>query len=187
MGPGWIIEGLKKEGKSKKGLAEALGRFPSAVSDLLKGRRRLRADEIETVAAYLEVPVPVGLPRLAPLVGYVGAGAEAHLFGDGQGPFDMVDAPDGSADSTVAVEIRGESLGSFFDRWLVFYDDIRDPVTTDLIGKLCVCGLPDGRVVIKKLAKSKEKGLFTLHSQFEPPIYDVAVIWAAKVKNMVPR
>jgi hypothetical protein len=54
-------------------------------------------------------------------------------------------------------------------------------------GKLCVCGLPDGRVVIKKLAKSREKGLFILHSQFEPPIYDVAVIWAAKVKNMVPR
>jgi len=187
MGPEWIIEGLRKPGKTKKGLAEALGRFPSAVSDLLAGRRRLRADEIEIVSAYLEVPAPVGGTRLVPLVGYVGAGAEAHFFGDGQGPFDMVDAPDNSTEKTVAVEIRGESLGSFFDRWLVFYDDVRDPVTADLIGKLCVCGLPDGRVVIKKLARSREKGLFILHSQFEPPIYDVAVIWAAKVKNMVPR
>jgi hypothetical protein len=154
---------------------------------LLAGRRRLRADEIEKIAAYLEVPTPVSIRRLVPLVGYVGAGAEAHLFGDGQGPFDMVDAPDNSTEKTVAVEIRGESLGSFFDRWLVFYDDVRDPVTADLVGKLCVCGLPDGRVVIKKLARSREKGLFILHSQFEPPIYDVAVLWAAKVKNMVPR
>lgn len=183
----WIEDGLKKPGKTKKGLAAALGRFPSAISDLLNHRRRLRADEIEKVAAYLEVPVPVGGPKLAPLVGYVGAGAEAHLFEAGQGPFDEVEAPDGSTDKTVAVEIRGESLGSFFDRWLVFYDDVRDPPSGDMIGKLCVCGLPDGRVLIKKLTRSREKGLFVLHSQFEPPIYDVGVDWAARVKSMAPR
>lgn len=125
--------------------------------------------------------------RQVPLVGYVGAGAEAHAFAIGQGPFDMVDAPDGSTSRTVAVEIRGESLGSFFDQWLVFYDDVRDPVTPDLIGKLCVCGLPDGRVLIKKLARGSLPGVFTLLSQFESPIFDTAVAWAAKVKNMVPR
>jgi transcriptional regulator with XRE-family HTH domain len=183
----WIEDGLKKEGKSKKGLAAALGRFPSAVSDLLKNRRRLRADEIQMIAEYLEVTPPTAGTRLAPLVGYVGAGAEAHLFDHGQGPFDMVDAPDGSTDATVAVEIRGESMGSFFDKWLVFYDDVRDPPSPDMIGKICVVGLPDGRVLIKKLARSREKGLYVLHSQFEPPIYDVAILWAAKVKNMVPR
>lgn len=122
-----------------------------------------------------------------PVIGYVGAGAEAHLFGEGQGPFETVDAPDGANEKTVAVEIRGESLGSFFDRWLVFYDDVRDPPSGDMIGKLCVCGLPDGRVLIKKLTRSREKGLFVLHSQFEPPIYDVGVDWAARVKSMVPR
>ena len=48
-----------------------------------------------------------------PLVGYVGAGAIAHFYADAQGPFDEVDAPDASGShSTVAVQIRGHSLGA---------------------------------------------------------------------------
>lgn len=126
-------------------------------------------------------------PRTVSLIGYVGAGAEAHLFAEGQGPFDQVEAPEGSNEKTVAVEIRGDSLGSFFDTWLVFYDDVRDPPGTDLTNKLCIVGVADGRILIKKLVKGTLPGHFTLLSQFEPPIYDVIVEWAAKVKNMVPR
>ncbi len=120
-----------------------------------------------------------------PLVGYVGAGATAHFVPAGE--LGEVDAPDGSTGSTVAVEIRGDSLGPLFDRWLVFYDDVRRPVTTDLVGRLCVVGLEDGRVLIKKLKRSKSRGLYHLLSQTEDPILDVAVEWAARVKQMVPR
>ena len=124
--------------------------------------------------------------RAVDLVGYVSAGAETHFFSNDE-PLDEVEAPLGSTDSTVAVEIRGDSLGTFFDRWLVFYDDVRRPVTTDLVGKLCVVGLDDGRILIKKIQRSKSRGLFHLLSQTEPPIFDVEIDWAAKVKNMVPR
>lgn len=120
------------------------------------------------------------------LVGYVGAGSETYFFTN-DSPIDEVPAPAGATDSTVAVEIRGESLGTFFDRWLVFYDDVRRPVTSDLLNKLCVVGLDDGRILIKKIQRSKARGLFHLISQTEPPIFDVAIDWAAKVKNMVPR
>jgi len=47
--------------------------------------------------------------------------------------------------------MRGESLGALFDRWLVYYDDIRDPPTTDLLHALCVVGLADGRILVKQL------------------------------------
>lgn len=124
--------------------------------------------------------------RTVPLVGYVGAGATAFFFPQDT-PIDEVTAPNGATDATVAVEIRGDSLGSFFDRWLVFYDDVHRPVTSDLINQLCVVGLEDGRILIKKIQRSRSKGLFHLLSQTEPPILDVAVEWAAKVKNMVPR
>ncbi len=95
----WIRAGLKRTGKTRSGLAKALGRSPSAVTDLLNGHRRLRADEIATVSDYLGIEPPRliggGPPRppSAPLVGYVGAGAVAHFYADGQGPFDDVDAP----------------------------------------------------------------------------------------------
>ncbi len=120
------------------------------------------------------------------LVGYVGAGAAAHYFAQ-DAALDEVPAPMGSTDSTVAVEIRGDSLGTFFDRWLVFYDDVHRPVTAELINKLCVVGLDDGRILIKKIQRSKSRGLFHLLSQTEDPILDVAIEWAARVKNMVPQ
>jgi phage repressor protein C with HTH and peptisase S24 domain len=137
-----------------------------------KERRPLRFDPAET--------------RYVNLVGYVSAGATTHFFANDE-PLDEVIAPVGSTDSTVAVEIRGDSLGTFFDRWLVFYDDVRRPVTSDLINKLCVVGLDDGRILIKKIQRSKGRGLFHLLSQTEDPILDTRIEWAAKVKNMVPR
>lgn len=124
--------------------------------------------------------------KMVPLVGYVAAGAVAHFFDD-QGEIDEVEAPDGSTSDTVAVEIRGDSLGSIFDRWLVFYDEVRCPVTPDLIGKLCVVGLADGRIMVKKIQRSKAPGYYHLLSNTEEPILDAAIEWAARVKSMVPR
>jgi hypothetical protein len=120
------------------------------------------------------------------VVGYVGAGAEAHYYAVSQGHLDEVPAPEGTTESTVAVEIRGDSLGPLFDHWLVFYDDVRSPVTTDLIGRLCVVGLPDDRILVKTIRRNR-RGLYDLMSNFEDPIRDQEISWAAKVKNMVPR
>lgn len=163
------------------------------------GGRGLRPDVAARYARALRVPADWLLygpsrkrrdaeddPATVPLVGYVGAGAQAH-FADAQGPLDEVPAPEGRTDHTKAVEIRGDSLGPFFDRWIVYYDDVRRPVTADLIGPLCVVGLPDGRVLLKKIQRSRSRGLFHLTSQFDPPILDVPVEWAAKVKTMAPR
>jgi len=191
----WIRQALKETGKTRSGLAKALGRSPSAVTDLLNGSRRLRADEIALAADYLGVEPPRLIgggrepPRRSkvPLVGYVGAGAVAHYYADGQGPFDEVPAPDTASAATVAVQIRGHSLGTLFDSWLVFYDEIRDPPGEDLVGRMCVCGLADGRVLIKALKRSQAPGLWTLLSNVEAPIYDVALNWAAVVREMRPR
>ena len=191
----WIRAGLTRTGKTRSGLARALGRSPSAVTDLLNGHRRLRADEIAIVAEYLGVEPPrligggrgpAAAPK-APLVGYVGAGAIAHFYADGQGPFDEVDAPADAHPQTVAVMVRGHSLGALFDNWLVFYDDIRDPPDDSLVGRMCVCGLADGRVLIKALKRSQNAGLWNLLSNTEPPIYDVGLLWAAPVREMRPR
>src|SRR5262245_1928367 len=152
----WIRRGLKKSGKTQTGLAQALGRSPSVVTSLLKGKRALKQREVGSVARYLGVSPPEAPftpadakdrdpDHVVRVVGYVGAGAEAHYYAVAQGDLDEVAAP-AVTDSTVAVEIRGDSLGALFDRSLVFYDDVRSPVTADLVGKLCVVGLPDDRI-----------------------------------------
>jgi transcriptional regulator with XRE-family HTH domain len=56
----WIIDGLKKPGKSQRGLARALGTDASVVNRIVQGTRQLKAAEISPIAAYLGVPVPRG-------------------------------------------------------------------------------------------------------------------------------
>lgn len=123
-----------------------------------------------------------------PLLGYVRAGATAHYYATATDPLDWVQPVDGGSRDTAALQIQGESLGSFFDQWLVYYDEVRSPVTNDMIGKLCVVGLMDDRVVIKKIRRSKTSGLFDLESnEGREDIPAVQIIWAARVKHMVPR
>ncbi|WP_374387175.1 hypothetical protein [Brevundimonas sp.] len=124
--------------------------------------------------------------RTVPVVYHVGAGATVYALPD-QEPFDFVDAPEDASDSTVAGRIEGSSMGAMFDGWLLFWDDMRSPVTPDLYGEVCVVSLYDDRVLVKQLRPSKEPGLFHLFSNTEPPILDVPVRWAAKVTQMRPR
>ena len=132
-----------------------------------------------------EQPDPA-IPRVL-VMGYVGAGSTAHFYDVDQGNLDEVTPPEGATPSTIAVEIRGESLGTVFNHWLVFYDNIHRPVTPDLIGELCVLGLADGRILIKQLQRGKTKGLFNLISSNDKPILDVEVEWAARVDSIARR
>lgn len=156
---------------------------------LERGERRLTNDYIHQAAKAFGVSQAdiIVDPEPVPLVGFVGAGAEASFFASGQGPFGEAPPIDGANERTVAVEIRGGSLGPIFDRWLCYYDDRRDPPTEDLLGKLCIVGLEDGRVLVKLLARGHTRGFFTLWSNNEPPIQDVTVAWAAPVALLRPR
>ncbi len=177
--------------------AARLGVNPNSYAQHENGNRGIPKDKIEPYARAFKVDpgwllTGRGLPSpkqilSVPLVGYVGAGAEAHFYASTDEGLGEVDAPPNATDQTRAAEIRGESLGPLFERWLVFYDDVRTPVTPDLIGELCVVGLPDDRVLVKKLQRSRTRGLFHLLSNTEAPIFDQEVAWAAKVKTMRPR
>ncbi len=121
------------------------------------------------------------------VVGYVGAGDAAHYYASGDGGLDYVSAPDYATASTVAREIRGNSIGHFFDGWLLFHDDLQPGVRPDHIGKLCVVQLPDDRILVKRIQRSAFEGRFHLDSQTEPTMVDMEVVASAKVLGMRPR
>lgn len=123
----------------------------------------------------------------ASIVGFAGAGGDQVYFAEGQGPFGEVPAPEGSTEKTVAVEVRGNSLGHLLNGWIMFYDDLRDPPTLDMLGSLCIVALTDGRVLVKSLHAGQLPRRFNLLSNGEPPIYDARVDWAAKIKAMMPK
>jgi hypothetical protein len=201
----WFHEKTAPHGVKAK-LADATGYTSTQISrmrnldtDDPKKRQEIPLDMIEKAARFFD-DLPPGFEamtqwvdtipeeRTVPLVGYVGAGAEAHFYALSDGELDRVPAPDGATADTVAVEVRGESLGALFQHWIVYYDEIRSPVTPDMHGKLCVIGLANDKVLVKQIKPSKgAAGFYDLLSNTEDPMKAVAIMWAAKVKSMVPR
>jgi transcriptional regulator with XRE-family HTH domain len=120
-----------------------------------------------------------GGDQLVQVVGHVGAGAEMY-FATGQGPFGEVERPLGAAETAVAVEIRGGSLGPF-SGWYAYFDHRRDAPSRDLIGQLCVVGLADGRVLIKRVAAGRKARHFDLWGAAGEPLQDQRLDWAAPV------
>lgn len=169
-------------------LAKQLDVTQATVSRWMKGSKpRLEHyDRILDEARRLGLPLP-GLGENSysnnvPVVGHVGAGGEV-LFDLGQGPFGTMEAPpEGGGPDTVAVVVRGESMtGILDDGWAVYYNRRHDRPTPDMLGKLCVVGLEDGRVLVKRLLKGRVSGGYDLYSVAAAPLLDQVVTWAAKV------
>jgi transcriptional regulator with XRE-family HTH domain len=178
---------LDKTGKTQEWVASQLGTTQATVSRWLKGSDPKGSSRDAINDLYEEVYNVSGEIEAVPLVGLVGAGSTATYFAaHDHGELGRVTAPPNATPETVAVQIKGESLGPAFDRWYVYYDEVRSPVTPDMLGTLCVVGLPDDRVLVKQIKPSRSPGLFHLISATEPPILDVEIAWAAKVKHMMP-
>jgi hypothetical protein len=193
---------LKAVGLSGNAASIEAGK-PDAVRNLRRAvkdgeRQGLTTSTIAALAPVLRTTVPWLMEAVGPedreqeqptipVWGQAGAGGEVLRFHEGGIEIDRIPAAEFEWDErTGAVEIVGDSLGMLFDRWYAIYDEVRHPPTTDLIGKLCILELADGRVFIKRLKKGRGKR-FTLESNFEAPILNVEVKWAARVKNMVPK
>ena len=190
-----IAAARKARRLSQAELGKLVNQAQTTISSWERGRTEPTREDVERVATALDVPLSqleqtggtAASVQTVPVVGYVGAGAQAHFYDVGEQELDRVPAPEGSTASTVSVEVRGVSLGPLFEHWLVYYDEIRRPVTEDLIGRLCVVGLPDGRILVKRLRRARSPGFYHLESNTEPTMPDEEVVWAARVRNMTPR
>jgi hypothetical protein len=185
----WAQAELAKRGHGAKGaLAKFLDVRPDAITRMTntdpgKESREIRAHELEKMRKFFGAEV-TGEEETVPLVGYVGAGD--RFYPEPADEIERVKAPRNPTPNTVAAQIRGDSMGSAFNGWLVYYDDVRSPVTYDMIGYPCVVALADGRVMVKVIRQARTPGLYHLESN-EPTIYDVEIVWAAKVKSVEPR
>ena len=139
----------------------------------------------EDVANSLAAPAR---PKMAKLKGYVGASDEAVYYRISDDDLEEVEAPIDASDQTVAVEIKGKSFGPLLNNWIVFYNDVRSPVTPDLIGHVCVVGLADDRILLKEIRRNGRGGYgLVSNSPTDAPIDDARIEWAAKVIAMRPK
>lgn len=176
----WVRSHIDKQaGKTQAALAKHLGVAHPQITAMLKGKRQWRVYETPKIAEFFGTTPPT---RKFPLLGDVGAGGDVVTTDWPGGEPDMVDGPEDAPVGTVAVRIKGESLGPGLVGWYAFYNDRRDPFDRDWLGLLCVVGTEDGRTLIKWVREGA-KG-FNLVSGTGSIEENVQLAWAAKVIDL---
>lgn len=177
--------------KAKMTLEELSGKTGISVSQISRyesGERDPSLTHLRALAAAFDAPIAVIAEeqREIPVIGYVGAGAEVHVFDDyvqGDG-IDHIEAPPGVPPNAIAVRVRGDSMmPAYHDGDHIIYDQqLRGRDIGHHIGRECVVRLTDGRTFIKTLGRGSTDHSWTLWSYNAAPMQDVILEWAGRVR-----
>ena len=130
-----------------------------------------------------------------PILGRVGADPHGRIIRTaGQAASEMAPMPTGGTSDAVALEVDGHSMRGFAeDGSLVYFEDQRTPPTEDMYGEVVVVQIDNGGddvddedVLIKRLQRGSEDGLYDLESISGPPLRDVRLRWAAEIIQITP-
>lgn len=170
------------------------------VKDILDDRKRtVRGDNLTKLARGLDcttaellsaggAPVSAGRPEYREVIGYAGADPEGVIsFAEGQGTGDFAPVPPNASSQARPVEIKGHSMPFIAeDGSLVWFDGQRPQPEPEMIGQVVVVQLDTGEVLIKRLRRGSEPGLFDLESIAGPTRRDARLVWVARITNVVP-
>jgi repressor LexA len=178
-----IERGLSKPGKTKGGLADAMGVRPGAVSEILSEARLIKASELQPIIDYLEL-------NAVPIMGRVGAGASIgpeleQLPPEGLGE---VELPFPIAEETIAFEVVGDSMLPKYENGdiIVVYGDQRHPLSS-FYGEEAAVRIKSGERYLKTIERGKTAHVVNLTSFNAKPIVGVKLEWIGEICVTLPR
>src|SRR6478672_9366448 len=178
-----IERGLQKPGKTKGGLAAAMGVRPGAVSEILSGIRLIKASEIAPITEYLEL-------NSVPIMGRVGAGAAIEPEHEQVPPEGLgeVELPFPISGETIAFEVAGDSMLPKYENGdvIVVYREQRHPLAS-FFGEEAVVRLKTGQRYLKTIERGKSPSSVNLTSFNAKPINGVKLEWIGEICVTLPR
>ena len=178
-----IVRALEKTGKSKGGLADAMGVRAGAVSEILSGIRLIKASEIAPITEYL------GLNSV-PIMGRVGAGASIDPEYEQVPPEGLgeVELPFPITEETIAFEVAGDSMLPKYENGdiIVVYRQQRHPLSS-FYGEEAAVRLKSGERYLKTIGRGKSPTLVNLTSFNAKPINGVKLEWIGEICVTLPR
>jgi repressor LexA len=178
-----IVRGLKKTGKSKGGLAEAMGVRAGAVSEILSGIRLIKASEVPIITEYLRL-------NMVPIMGRVGAGAVIEPESEQVPPEGLgeIELPFSISGETIAFEVAGDSMLPKYENGdiVVVYREQRHPLSS-FYGEEAAVRLKTGERYLKTIERAKSPNLVNLKSFNAKPINGVKLEWIGEICLTLPR
>jgi len=178
----------KKADLTLEVLSGQTGISVSQLSRYESGERDPTLSHLRLLSQALDLPIAALTEDqlMIPVVGFVGAGTEVDLVDDsGQGAgIDEIEAPPGVPANAIAVRVRGSSMLPVFHEGdhIIYSRQMFGGDIAEHIGRECVVRLADGRTFIKTIAKGSRPGTWSLWSYNAPPMQDVVLEWAARVR-----
>src|ERR1700761_5560230 len=178
-----IERGLQKPGKTKGGLAAAMGVRPGAVSEILSGIRLIKASEIAPIMEYLEL-------NSVPIMGRVGAGASIEPEHEQVPPEGLgeISLPFPISEETIAFEVSGDSMLPKYENGdiIVVYRDQRHPIAS-FYGEEAAVRLKSGERYLKTVERGKSPSVVNLTSFNAKPINGVKLEWIGEICLTLPK
>src|SRR4051794_11467479 len=178
-----IERGLQKPGKTKGGLAGAMGVRAGAVSEILAEIRLIKASELQPIIDYLEL-------NSVPIMGRVGAGAVIEPEYEQVPPEGLgeVELPFPISEETIAFEVSGNSMLPKYENGdvIVVYREQHHPLTS-FYGEEAAVRLKTGERYLKTIERGKSPTLVNLTSFNAKPISGVRLEWIGEICVTLPR
>lgn len=171
--------------------------YTTLASFIQGGTRSLKGENEEKIlAAFGATPAEVfggaeaspAAPQLVRIIGRVGADVSGSvIMTTAHDSWDMVPVAPGATSKSVALLVSGHSMHTFAeDGSLIYFENQQTPPEPDMLGYPCVVETEDGRVLVKRLLKGSQPGLYDLESVVGPTIADVRLRWAAEIIAVIP-
>lgn len=182
----WLRNQMVERGMTQHELAMRVGMTDQMFTNVVKGRRKFKAEEVDRIRQIFHHDLPLPTPPAIAVAGKVGAGDHVELVDDyarGAGIYHIRRPQWIPTSGVVAAVVDGSSAEPWaLDGDIVFWRREYEAVSMADLGRPVIAECKSGEVMLKRLAMGNKPGRWSLLSinPTHPSLFDVELKWAAR-------